>query len=646
MLQAAAAEPAEPAAAVVVQMTAPEAAAAVAAGDAAPVGQSAAGRRRPRRRALAGALRATEPAADAERPGRRRREPTAAVAEAAATEAAPADEGATSRGRRRGARRARPGRGARRARPGRTRRPPRRPPPRPPRRDQPRPPRPPPRPPPPRRLPPRSRPPRRSPRARRPSSPRRPRSPSSPSSSRRRPRRRCPAALLELSAATLAGASQIEPVLSFSAPATLPASGGTGASGDEAAGATELPGAIGGDLGIAAAELTVADPTDPADSELPALPQAAGIVTAPSGASTGSGPAPGASGPGDDPSDADAGAGDLLAAEAHTTVLTSTEFDTAAPRGPPAPGASFISALAGGTVTVGTATLTFAPGALPADAYVLVTVTSTPVNGLVTASPVFELTAHDAATGELIETFLIDPQLTIHVGAGLAIAPRITYVDPVTGPEALASTYDAVAGTVTASLAHFSAYTSTFAPESTMPSAWTITLSGGVDVVTVSISGGNVVVTIDDLAPLTRAIADLTSLTIVGESDDDRFVLDVAGLTIPITITGGGLLDSDTLVAPDVANLWTLSGLNAGTLTPAGTSAHHLHEHREHHGRLGGRQLPARQPRVRDRHDRRRRRAARDPRRLVLPLPRRRELRQRHRDGHAPEPPPRRPRSA
>ena len=112
-----------------------------------------------------------------------------------------------------------------------------------------------------------------------------------------------------------------------------------------------------------------------------------------------------------------------------------------------------ITAATGGTITTGGATLTFAPGALPSDAYVLVT----PVLG-VSSAPTFDLHAYDAATGALIEHFLSAPVLSIYAGRYRADAPQVLYLAPDGSAQAIASTYDASTGIVTAGLPHFSIY--------------------------------------------------------------------------------------------------------------------------------------------------------------------------------------------
>ncbi len=108
-----------------------------------------------------------------------------------------------------------------------------------------------------------------------------------------------------------------------------------------------------------------------------------------------------------------------------------------------------ISAAHGGVISVGDATLTFAPGALPADAYVSITADG----------GVFDLNAYDAATGERITTFAVAPVLSVFVGRYRAVAPRILYLDPQLGPEAMPSSYDPRTGVVRSALPHFSEYT-------------------------------------------------------------------------------------------------------------------------------------------------------------------------------------------
>ena len=138
---------------------------------------------------------------------------------------------------------------------------------------------------------------------------------------------------------------------------------------------------------------------------------------------------------------------------------TSTVTGTLGARGPPYTyGPVLIVAATGGSINAGDATLTFAPGSLPHDAYVTVTVTAAPADGLIDYSAAYNLTAVNTATGELIEQFAAPPQLTINVGAAGAEAPAIYYLAPTGDPVPISSSFDAATGTVSAGLPHFSTY--------------------------------------------------------------------------------------------------------------------------------------------------------------------------------------------
>ncbi|HEY4313922.1 MAG TPA: matrixin family metalloprotease, partial [Actinomycetes bacterium] len=142
-------------------------------------------------------------------------------------------------------------------------------------------------------------------------------------------------------------------------------------------------------------------------------------------------------------------------------LLTSTTRTTTpqVPAFVPPAGAVLVTAALGGTVTSGPLTLTFAPGALPEDAWVLVTARpgGIPGNPSLATSAVYDLTAYAASTGTPIEHFATAPRLTLAVGPD-AGASSIYYLDPAAGLQAIASTVDAAAGTVSADLPHFSAY--------------------------------------------------------------------------------------------------------------------------------------------------------------------------------------------
>ena len=73
---------------------------------------------------------------------------------------------------------------------------------------------------------------------------------------------------------------------------------------------------------------------------------------------------------------------------------TSTVTGTLGARGPPSTyGPVLIVAATGGSIIAGDATLTFAPGSLAHDAYVTVTVTAAPADGLIDYSAAYNLTA-------------------------------------------------------------------------------------------------------------------------------------------------------------------------------------------------------------------------------------------------------------
>ncbi|MCW3066114.1 MAG: hypothetical protein JWN32_3286, partial [Solirubrobacterales bacterium] len=173
-----------------------------------------------------------------------------------------------------------------------------------------------------------------------------------------------------------------------------------------------------------------------------------------SGGATGTGSTGGAADLAGNASPAVPPAGDLLAPTSSDQISTEPSVLTAG-RGPPPAGSVLILAARGGTVSAGAATLTFAPGSLPSDAYVLITPVAVSVSGLVFAATAYDLQAIDAATGAVIEHFNSAPVLTI---GGAGQASRIYYLDPANGPQAIGSSYDAATGAVTAALPHFSLY--------------------------------------------------------------------------------------------------------------------------------------------------------------------------------------------
>ena len=75
------------------------------------------------------------------------------------------------------------------------------------------------------------------------------------------------------------------------------------------------------------------------------------------------------------------------AAPPNPILLASADGDPGMARGPPADGSVLIHAADGGTITSGGASLYFAPGSLPSDAYVLMTPSTAPVRDSQTSRP-------------------------------------------------------------------------------------------------------------------------------------------------------------------------------------------------------------------------------------------------------------------
>ena len=306
-------------------------------------------------------------------------------------------------------------------------------------------------------------------------------------------------------------------------PATDPAADGAG-----------ITGAAAGDIGPSLADVAPAAPAPGISSgSASGASGAAGAVGAPEGSlAIVSAPL----------------ADDTAAAAAAAQIVSDPQTQAWSARGPPA-GSVLIIASQGGTVSSGDATLTFAPGSLPADAYVRIVATDTTGTGLAATSGGFDLQAFDAATGDEIHLFRIPPVLTIAVGRNLPVAPSIYYVDPETGAEQIVSTYDAASGDVTALLPHFSIFTS-----AVVSRVWEITLTDEtLQSIVVSVVGTDVVVTVADPGGSeseARAIADIDRLVITGGSGSDVLLLAsmVAGVTVEFD-GAGGLLDA-VITAP------------------------------------------------------------------------------------------------
>ena len=153
-----------------------------------------------------------------------------------------------------------------------------------------------------------------------------------------------------------------------------------------------------------------------------------------------------------------------VASSVTTTVRGTTSIDSttgatpvAAPQTPAftPPAGSVLITSRGGTVRLGAATLTFAPGTLAADTWILIRLKPGTSTGVLATSAVYELLAFDAATGQAVTTFTVAPVLSVEVGSS-AGRSSIYYLDPELGPVAMTTTVSG--GTVTAALPHFSEY--------------------------------------------------------------------------------------------------------------------------------------------------------------------------------------------
>ncbi|MDX6640295.1 MAG: hypothetical protein QOF12_1306, partial [Solirubrobacteraceae bacterium] len=246
--------------------------------------------------------------------------------------------------------------------------------------------------------------------------------------------------------------------------------------------------------------------------------------------------------------------------------------DQASARGPPA-GAVLIIASAGGTVTAGSATLTFAPGSLPSDAYVTVTPVQVLLPGQQTSSTAYDLKAVDVATGALIEQFNSAPVLSV---AGAGGGTSIYYLPSGGSPVQIASTVDLATGTITAGLPHFSTYVVSYVDtqntQGTDPRSWTITLDATqAHTVIVSSDGSVLTVSIDGVVDSqngTQSLTGLNGLTITGGVENDALTVDITDtpILVPITFHGGGGVNSVTLSGAPVGTTWTV-GATSITVT-------------------------------------------------------------------------------
>ncbi|HEV7132735.1 MAG TPA: hypothetical protein VGN27_03260, partial [Gaiellaceae bacterium] len=143
-----------------------------------------------------------------------------------------------------------------------------------------------------------------------------------------------------------------------------------------------------------------------------------------------------------------------------TGVSTTPPDPASVPGSGRSPPAGTIDPATGGTAATsdGAATVSFGSG-LVANATMVsvVSTTATVPAGIRAASSVFDLTAIDSTTGATISHFTGSPVLTISYDPSGPTPTAIYYLGP-NGPEAIPSTIDAVAHTISAALPHFSDY--------------------------------------------------------------------------------------------------------------------------------------------------------------------------------------------
>lgn len=136
---------------------------------------------------------------------------------------------------------------------------------------------------------------------------------------------------------------------------------------------------------------------------------------------------------------------------------SSTDTGTLGARGPPATsGPALILAASGGSISPGDPTLTVAPGSLRDDAYVSVTVSTAPADGLAQYSAANNLTAVNTATGQVVEHLALAPELAVNVSSANRPAPSNYYLPASGDPIELSSSSDPATAAVSAGLSRFS----------------------------------------------------------------------------------------------------------------------------------------------------------------------------------------------
>ena len=277
-------------------------------------------------------------------------------------------------------------------------------------------------------------------------------------------------------------------------------------------------------------------------------------------------------GPASGADSAAAGTSDL-AAPPPTTSSSSPTSATLAPSDPAAvpgsgrgpPGSVLINAATGGSVTSGAATLTFAPGSLPADAYVSITPETVSVPGVGTTLA-YDLQAINVATGAKIELFNSPPVLTI---SGSAAGSQIYYLSPTSGPQAISSSFDSSTGAVSAGLPHFS----TYAVLST--GYWDISLTEATENITLRVDNSSLDLIENTTTIESAPLSQIQSGVLITSVGNVNLTIDLTGgdLTVPIYLTGGS--GTNTVSIPNLItdSTWTWNGTTLYGTSPGGDFA-------------------------------------------------------------------------
>jgi len=158
-----------------------------------------------------------------------------------------------------------------------------------------------------------------------------------------------------------------------------------------------------------------------------------------------------------------------------------------------------------------------------------------------------------------------DPAVTSDGVGASAVAPAAdTPVTPDDSTAGLPQQATAAPAPATTDVYNDGPTTPTPTPTPT-PAAWEVSLATDAASHTISVttSGTDLTVTVDGVAT-TKALADVTSLSITGGAGGDAISVDVGALTLPISVDGGA--GDDTLNGPAADSTWNITGAGAGSL--------------------------------------------------------------------------------